>query len=56
MMQHYRSMGGAWSFAMRPYYNNNITKLIVDPDAQLILQYEDPFSEWQNKEKKRTCR
>ena len=51
MMAHYQAMGGAWSFALRPYYNNNVTKLMVEEDADEILDFEDAFREYNE----RTC-
>jgi PhoPQ-activated pathogenicity-related protein len=43
MMAHYRALEGHWSFAMRPYYQNNVTQFIIDDDADEVLQYEDPW-------------
>lgn len=37
-MHHFRSYGG-WSWAMAPYYNENVTQYFNDPRAQEIFEY-----------------
>ena len=45
MMNHYRNMGGAWSFAMRPYYDENITQEFFNPEFDVIYEAEDMLCE-----------
>jgi PhoPQ-activated pathogenicity-related protein len=41
MMNHYRNMDGAWSFAMRPYYDENITQEFFNPEMEGVYEVED---------------
>ena len=44
MQKHYQSLGG-FTFALRPYWENNITMLLADPDrAALLTPHEDMLS------------
>ena len=45
-MSHFRALDGHWSFAMRPYYQNNVTQFIVDEDKEEVLMYEDPWCKY----------
>jgi len=41
LIQHYRDMDGAYSFALNPYYRENITREIYTPKAERIYEIED---------------
>ena len=42
-MHHYQSMNQAWSWALGPYYNVNLTCYLLDPLADVLYKYEDPY-------------
>ena len=44
-MAHYQAMGGAWSFALSPYYEEDLTYFLTEPEALPVYEVEDPFSE-----------
>lgn len=45
-MAHYRSMDGGYSFALSPYFNENLTYHLLDEDLiKPVLEIEDLFSE-----------
>ena len=46
MMNHYRNMDGAWSFAMRPYYDENITQEFFNPEMEGVYEVEDMLCEY----------
>jgi len=44
VMQHFQTMGGAWSFAFGPYFNEDLTYHLTEEIASTILYaYEDPY-------------
>merc|ERR1712080_653339 len=43
VMQHYQAMDGAWSFALEPYWNENLTQAIGQPEALTLLPFEDMY-------------
>jgi PhoPQ-activated pathogenicity-related protein len=43
LMHHFQSLDGAWSFALQPYYNENITQDFFNPDAEPIFDVEDMY-------------
>lgn len=46
MQKHYQSLGG-YSYALRDYYQNNITNLLADPEkAALVMPHEDMYSKF----------
>lgn len=45
-MNHYRALGGAWSFALEPYWNENLTQYMLSPIAWGeggLYDYEDIY-------------
>jgi hypothetical protein len=45
-MQHFQTMGGAWSFAFGPYFNEDLTYHLTDDIvADVLYKFEDPYSE-----------
>jgi PhoPQ-activated pathogenicity-related protein len=42
-MNHYQNLGGAWSFAFEPYYDENITQEFHNPKSQGIYDVEDLY-------------
>ena len=45
-MKHYQALGGAWTFAFEPYYNEDLTYHILDIDDHPHLwDMEDMISE-----------
>ena len=46
VMAHYRALGGAYSFALEPYYECNLTQYLLDPISTApggLFDYEDPY-------------
>lgn len=43
LRRHWRSYGG-WSFALRDYYNQNITRYLNDPVVTDLMSFIDPYS------------
>lgn len=46
VMNHYRALGGAWSFALEPYWNENLTQYMLSPIAWGeggLYDYEDIY-------------
>ncbi|XP_072027744.1 autocrine proliferation repressor protein A-like [Amphiura filiformis] len=43
LRHHYRSLGG-WTWAFNPYYEEDITSQLDNPDAQLIVDIIDPLA------------
>jgi PhoPQ-activated pathogenicity-related protein len=43
LMNHFQSMGGAWSFAFAPYYNVNLTQDFFNPATDGIYDVEDVY-------------
>jgi PhoPQ-activated pathogenicity-related protein len=44
VMHHYQTMGGAWSFAFGPYFNEDLTYHLTEQVASDVLyKLEDPF-------------
>lgn len=43
-MNHFQNLGGAWSFAFEPYYDENITQEFHNPKSQGIYDVEDMYS------------
>lgn len=44
LMHHYKSMDGAWSFALGPYWRVNLTQYFLDPFTDILYDYEDMYS------------
>lgn len=45
-MAHYKAMGGAWTFALEPYWRENLTQLMLEPIAYMpggIYDFEDVY-------------
>jgi PhoPQ-activated pathogenicity-related protein len=42
-MNHFRSLDGAWSFALGPYYAENVTQDFLNPKTQGLFDVEDPY-------------
>ncbi len=45
-MAHYQALGGAYSFALEPYYELNLTEYLMDPVSSEpggLFDYEDPY-------------
>ena len=45
-MAHYQALDGAWSFAFEPYYNEDLTYYMNEPEALPVYEVEDMFSEF----------
>lgn len=43
-MNHYRNLDGAWSFAFQPYYEENVTQELHNPEIQGLYDVEDMYS------------
>jgi PhoPQ-activated pathogenicity-related protein len=43
LMNHFRSMDGAWSFAFEPYYKVNLTQDFFNPKTEGIYDVEDMY-------------
>jgi len=46
VMNHYRALGGAWSFALEPYWAENLTQFMLEPMAYGkggLYDYEDIY-------------
>jgi PhoPQ-activated pathogenicity-related protein len=43
LMNHFQDMDGAWSFALQPYYGENLTLEVFTPKAQEIFDVEDMY-------------
>jgi PhoPQ-activated pathogenicity-related protein len=43
LMNHFRNLDGAWSFALGPYYAENITQEFYNPRTQGLFDVEDPY-------------
>ena len=46
MMHHYQSMVGNWSYAMMPYYRENLTEYLTDYRAKLLADIIDPYGRY----------
>ena len=46
IMAHYQALDGAWSFAFEPYYNEDLTYYMNEPEALPVYEVEDMFSEF----------
>jgi PhoPQ-activated pathogenicity-related protein len=44
-MAHFQAMDGAYSFALEPYYNENLTQYLTSPLSSLLFDLEDIYSE-----------
>jgi len=42
-MNHFQDMDGAWSFALQPYYNENLTQELFNLKTQGIFDVEDMY-------------
>ena len=43
-MNHFMAMGGAYSYALKDYYEHNLTQYLTDPVAGPVFDLEDMFS------------
>lgn len=43
LMSHYQKLDGGWSFALSPYYNENLTQALFDPVADGLFDVEDMY-------------
>ena len=48
LMKHFRGFDGGWSFAFKPYHDENLTHYLTDPIAHPVFNIEDPFSKFLN--------
>ena len=42
-MGHYQALDGAWSFALEPYFDEDLTYYLTDPISGPVFDVEDPF-------------
>lgn len=47
MKHHYRALGG-WTFAFKPYYEQNLTVELDNPRTQQLADLVDPYSKKNN--------
>ena len=45
MMNHFMAMDGAYSYALKDYYEHNLTQYLTDPVAAPVFEIEDMFRE-----------
>lgn len=48
LKNHFRSLGG-WSFAFNPYYRENLTMELDNPNTQRLWDLVDPYSKSNDK-------
>lgn len=49
MVKHNQAMNGNWSWALEPYYDEDITKEVFNPKTQDIFEVEDMLCELKKK-------
>ena len=43
MMDHFRAMDAAYSYALKDYYEHNLTQYLTNPIAAPVFEIEDMF-------------